>query len=181
MSTKKKSRNTKASLAKQLVAGAQKHLANMGNLVIAGSTVTLQQVVDQLTKLATLRDDVAAARATLKTKLEAEKNQAPPADAFFDAFVQFVRATFGNSADVLADFGLAPKKVRTPLKADQKAAAAAKRKSTLAARGIVGTRKRAAVKGNVTGLEMVPIVKGPDAPAQQAPNAPTNGGNAVKS
>jgi len=117
----------------------------------------------------------------LKTKLETEKLQAPAADAFFDAFVQYVRATFGNSADVLSDFGLAPKKSRASLTADQKAAATAKRKSTLAARGIVGKRKRATVKGNVTGLEMVPIIQGPDAPAEQASNAPSNGGNAVKS
>ena len=43
------------------------------------------------------------------------------------AFVAFVKATFGNSPDVLADFGLKPKKATTPLTVEQKAAAAAKR------------------------------------------------------
>ena len=39
------------------------------------------------------------------------------------AFVAFVKATFGNSPDVLADFGLKPRKARTPLTIDQMAAA----------------------------------------------------------
>ena len=181
MSTKRLNKKSKASLAKQLVAGAEKHLAKMGNLVIAGSTLTLQQATGPLATLARLRDDVEAARAALRTKLDTERNQAPTSNAFVDAFVLFVRATFGNSADVLADFGLAPRKARTPLKADQKAAATAKRMSTRAARGIIGKRKRAAVKGDVTGLEMVAIVEGPGASAQQPPMAANHGGSAVKS
>ncbi len=177
----KKGRKNQASLAKQLIAGAQKDLAKMGTLVIAGNTYTLAQAIAQLQTLATLRDDVESARAALKAKLEAEKSQASPLVAFYNAFIAYVRATFGSQADVLADFGIVPRKAKTPLTAEQKATAAAKRKATLAARGIVGTRKRAAVKGNVAGLEMIPIIKGPDAPAQQAPNAPNGGSNAVKS
>jgi len=37
--------------------------------------------------------------------------------------VSFVRTTFSESPDVLADFGLEPKKASTPLTAQQKAAA----------------------------------------------------------
>src|SRR5260370_25089587 len=55
-----------------------------------------------------------------------------------------------------------------------RAAAAAKRKSTRAARGVIGTRKRAAIKGDVTGVVVSPV-KGAHEPAattvQQASNA----------
>jgi hypothetical protein len=175
-----KKKTDEASLATQLVAGAQKHLANMGQLVIAGGTFTLAQASAQLQAFAKLRSDVEATRAALRVKLDAETAQGPGARAFFLAFIAFVRAAFGASADVLADFGLQPKKAPAPRTAEQKAAAAAKAKATRAARGTIGKRKRALVKGNVTGIEVIPITTGQGAPAQPASNAAT-GGNTAKS
>jgi hypothetical protein len=64
--------------------------------------------------------------------------------------------------------------------AEQKAAANAKRKSTLEARGIVGSRKRKTVKGTVTGVQVMPIVSQPQPEpqhqqAEPAPVQPTTG------
>jgi len=39
----------------------------------------------------------------------------------------FVKAAFGSRPDVLADFGIPPKKTKMPLTAEPKAAAAVKR------------------------------------------------------
>jgi hypothetical protein len=68
-------------------------------------------------------DDAAAAH---RTKVAAEAAQAPHLRRVISVFVAFVKATFGNSPDALADFGISPRKARTPLTAEQKAAAVAK-------------------------------------------------------
>jgi hypothetical protein len=95
------------------------------------------------------------------------------------AFVEFVRGMFAGQPDALADFGQQPKKARAPLTAEKQAAANAKRQSTLAARGVVGSKKRKAVKGTVTGVQVTPIISEPQ--QQQAPVAPVqqNAGSAA--
>ncbi|HEX8789451.1 MAG TPA: hypothetical protein VF765_00765 [Polyangiaceae bacterium] len=174
-----KGKGNQASLAELLIAGTQKHLATITQLVVGGSTLTPVQAVAKLQAFADLRNAVDAARAALKAKLVDEQAQGPLLRAFFIAFIGFVRAAFGNAPDVLADFGLAPKKTKAPQTVEQKAAAAAKRAATRKARGIIGTRKRAAVTGNVTGVDITPVTTpaAPPAPlvpepVQKAPNAP---------
>jgi hypothetical protein len=89
------------------------------------------------------------------------------------AFVQVVLVQFGTQADVLADFGVPPKKVATPLTVEQKAAASAKRAATRAARGTKSAKAKKGIKGAVTGVVVTPIVAG--APVVQAPTAPVGG------
>ncbi|HEY8038591.1 MAG TPA: hypothetical protein VIF15_02305, partial [Polyangiaceae bacterium] len=78
---------------------------------------------------------------------------------------------FGTQADVLADFGMTPRKAATPLTVEQKAAAAAKRKATRAARGTKGPKAKLGIHGAVTGVVVIPVVAPP--PVVQAPPAPT--------
>ncbi len=183
MSTVKKGNRKEADLVTQLVAGAQRHLSNIGQLVIEGSTVTPADVEAKLKAFANLRSDVDAARAALKAKLTDERAQLSGLREFFLAFVTFVKAAFGNSPDILADFGVQPKAARKALTIEQKATAAAKRKSTRAARGVIGKRKRAVVKGDVLGAVVTPVKAVQPEPAahpvQQASNA-SNSGSAVK-
>jgi hypothetical protein len=129
---------------------------------------TPAQVTDKLKQLVALRADVNDAKAAAKVKIAAEAAQAPSLRDFMVLFVAFVKATFADLADALADFGLQPKKVAAPRTAQQIAAANAKRAATRAARGVLGSRKRKAVKGDVTGVTVTPVV------AAQ-PVAPANG------
>jgi hypothetical protein len=164
MANKKGSQRTSdAALAMQLIAGTEKHLAKVGQLMIAGGTFTPDQATSKLQSLANLRSDVVSARANTKAKIATEKADAPALRLFMEAFVSFVKAAFSNAPDVLADFGLSPKKVPPPKTAEQKAAAAAKRKATRAARGVLGSQQRKAVKGDVTGITVTPIVAQPPA------------------
>jgi hypothetical protein len=177
--------SNEASLAVKLAAGTQKHLATLTQVLVGSGTFTPAQVETQLQAFATLRTDVEAAQAVVKAKLVDEAAQAPALRAFFIAFIAFVRAAFGNSPDILADFGLQPKKVRAPLTVAQKATAAAKRKATRAARGTKGPKAKLAVTGNVTGLTMTPITASaapePAAPpTQTAPSASTTPPGATK-
>ncbi|MDP9001721.1 MAG: hypothetical protein M3O46_16600 [Myxococcota bacterium] len=96
-----------------------------------------------------------AAKATTKAKVAAEKTDMASLRIFMDAFVTFVKATFGNAPDVLADFGVHPK-ARTPLTVEAKAAAAAKRAATRAARHTMGAKQKKGVKGAVTGIVVTP-------------------------
>ena len=177
MSGSNNSKSSEAVLATKLAAGIQKHFTGTTPILIGGSTFTPAQVTAQLDQLATLRNDVDAARAVLKKKLADEKKQAPVLRPFYISVVAFVRAAYEGSPVVLADFGLTPKKARKSLSSEQRAVAAAKRASTRAARGTMGKKKRAAIKGNVTGVVVTPITA-PSAPEPTATNAPSAGNGA---
>jgi uncharacterized protein (DUF1501 family) len=164
-----------AALAESLAAGVQKHLSTVTQLIVGSGTYTPVQVANQLLAFAKLRTDVDTAKAALKATLTDEEAQGPALREFFLAVLQYVRAAYGNSPDILADFGLPPKKTRTPQTVEQKAAAAAKRKATREARGTVGSRKRQTIKGNVTGVEITPVTtsSAPQPEQQTAPSAPS--------
>ncbi len=97
----------------------------------------------------------------------------PSLIALLNAIVAFIKANFGADATALADFGLEPSKARTPMTAEAKAVAAAKREATREARGEVGAKKKKALKGNVTAtLVVTPAASAPTAsPEPTAPPA----------
>jgi hypothetical protein len=168
----KQAKSSIAALAEQLIAGTNKHFATMTQIMVAGSAFTPAQVTAKLQTLVTLRSDVDASRASTKARIAAEKTDMPALRIFMDAFVTFVKAAFGTQPDVLADFGLHPK-ARKQLTAEQKTAAAAKRKATRAARHTMGTKQRKTVKGDVTGIVVTPVaVPKPVAAAPSGPSAP---------
>src|SRR5260370_21949558 len=129
----KNTKSTQIALAKQLIAGTSQHLANTSQLGFASATFTPAQVIASLQTLIDLRQGVDTAKATAKARLAEEKAKAPALRSFMAALESFVKVTFGNSPDVLADFGLHPRKARAPLKGTAKAAAAAKSKATRSA------------------------------------------------
>jgi hypothetical protein len=173
---KKTSKTSVAALAEKLAAGTQKYLANQNSILVEGGTFTAQQVIAQLNALAALRQAVDAAKAVVKGKVADERAKAPALVLFMDAYEGFVRSAFGNKPEVLADFGLAPKKVRTPPTAEQLAAAKAKRAATRKARGIMRKKDKLALKGNVTGVLVTPVTEPAPVPAvTPAPSPAPNG------
>jgi hypothetical protein len=152
-----KSKSKDASRAEQLVVGTKQHFANTGSLVVAGGTFTPAQVEASLQALIDLRGSVEAAKAATQAKVAAEKAQAPSLRRFMSAYATFVKATFGDQPDVLAHFGLVPRKATTPLTVERKAAAAAKRKATRDARHTMGPQQKRDVKGDVTGVKVTPV------------------------
>jgi hypothetical protein len=131
--------------ARGLITGTQKHLANE-TLAFNGATFAapaLIQLLQQLIDVVTRSD---AAKAEWKDALKSMKDGKATIVPVLGAFHAFVVNRFGNAPSTLEDFGMAPRKVRTPLTAEQKAAAAVKRKDTRAARHIVGKKQRAKIK-----------------------------------
>jgi hypothetical protein len=167
MATKIFDKSAKADQAKQLIAGTAKHLASTTQVMLEGGTFTPADVTNKLTQIVTLRSDVDTAKASTKAKLANEKTAMPALRTFMSAYVTYIKAAFGSAPDVLADFGLKPKKAPTPLTAEEKAAAAVKRAATRVARGTKGSKQKLAVTGDVVGITVTPVT----APAPSAPKA----------
>jgi len=164
-------KNTESFLAGQLIAGTKKHFSNTSSLAFGNATYTPTQVESLLQSLVDLRTGVDALRAATRAKVVAEEAQAPPLRSQMAAYVVFVRATFGDSPDVLGDFGLKPKKAKASPTIQQKATAAARRAATRKARNTLGKNQKKDVKGTVTTI----VASTPPAgsPSPSAPSAPT--------
>ena len=163
-------KNKKASEVGQLISGIRKHYPDGSTKVPLGpdASPTVDELTSELQTLVTNRATVVAAQANARAKVDVEKSQMASLLALASAVVAFIRFTFGNSADVLADFGLAPRKVRTPMTAEEKAIAVAKRAATRKARGTKGSRQKKDVKGAVNATL---VVTPAEAPQQAAPPA----------
>jgi hypothetical protein len=172
-------KNTDVALAKQLVAGTKQHFSTVGSLTFGNGTFTPAQVEASLQTLIDLRTAVDDARSVTRAKIAAEAAQAPSLRSQMAAFVAFVKATFGNSPDALADFGLTPKKTRAPLTIGQRATAAARRAATRAARHTMGPKQKQQVKGTITTIVTPPAAPAP-APVAPSPvaSAPSQGTSA---
>ena len=156
MATSKNGKGQVVVFAKQLIAGTGKHLSNTTPVAFAGGSFTADQITSKLQELVDLRTDADAARAATQAKLAAEATQAPALRSFTRAFRSFVKASYGTSPDVLADFGI-NLKLREPLSVEAMAAAVAKRKATRAARHTMGSKQKEGVKGDVTDVVVTPI------------------------
>jgi len=175
-----KGKNTELDFARQLIAGTNKHLSGLSSLMLESGTVTPAQIESSLQTIIDLRTAVDDARAATKAKLAEEHAQLAPLRSRMAALVAFVKAAFSKSPDVLADFGIKPRKTMTPLTIEQKAAAAARRAATRAARHTMGASQKKKVKGTVTTI-VVPTAStasSPVAPSPvaSAPNPGTSGG-----
>ena len=157
-------------LAKQLIAGAEKHLTGATQVVLLGSSFTPAEITTKLQSLVTLRTEVDAAKASTKAKIAAESADMPSLLTFMSALRMYVKAAYGKSPDVLADFGITPK-ARVPLTVEAKAAATAKRAATRAARHTMGQQQKKEVMGDVTGVIVTPITAA--MPTVAAPVSPT--------
>jgi hypothetical protein len=172
-----KTQKTKdADLAKQLIAGIGKHFPTASSLAFASASITPAEVTQRLQTLVSLRTDVNNAKATTKAKVALENAQSPALVALMGELVSFVRTTFSKSPDVLADFGLTPKKARTPPTVEKKAAAAAKRAATRKARMTMGKVQKKEVVGDVVGVTVTPVTAPKPIASGPAASAPVTTG-----
>jgi hypothetical protein len=171
-----KSHASQIARATQLSAGLQKHLASETSFPFASQTYTPVQITNAAAQLVSVYAGAASAKATYAAKVAAERAQAPSLIGLMTDFEEYVRVRFANSPDVLADFGIAPKKAPTPLTAEEKAVAAARRASTRKARGITGSKAKKSIKGSVLSAVLVPVTAAPPVTAPSAePTAPAAG------
>ncbi len=132
---------------KELIAGAEKRFQNTSSLAFGGATYTLPELTKLLTSYVGLIGGVDAAKVAYQEKLKVLREQAPTARTTIRAFKAYVRATFGNSPDALADFGLKPHKAPLSKSVETKTAAVQKSQATRVARHTMGAKQRKAIKG----------------------------------
>ena len=163
----------------KMIAGTKKRYPTGSTVLSFGNTThTVDDVTSSLQTLVTNRSNVEAADNAQKVAIEAERAALPALMALLAAYTKYVRATFGTSADVLADFDLTPPKVPAPKTAEEKAVTAAKAAATRAARGTTSAKQKKSVKGNVTAkLVVTPATPAPAA----APAAPPATGGTTPS
>jgi hypothetical protein len=151
MTNNSNSKNGKATAMTQVIAGARKNFPNGSQVItLDGTSTTIDAVVNQFQTFITNRGAIVAAQTAVRNKVAAEGNGMPALNALFEAFVAFVRQTFGASSTVLADFAIPVRKAPVAQTAEQKVVAAAKRKATREATGTTGPKAKKAIKGNVT-------------------------------
>jgi hypothetical protein len=112
---------TKASLAQRirdLIAGTQKHSPN-GSLTFGGQSFTEQSLVQALQSLADALAKVDAARANWQEALKHLTDVKATVVPLVGSYVSWIKATYGSAPATLGDYGLAPRKARTPLTAEQ--------------------------------------------------------------
>jgi hypothetical protein len=167
-----------ADLAKQLIAGIGKHFSTASSLAFASASIKPAEMTQRLQTLINLRTDVNNAKAATKAKVALENAQSPALVASMGGLVSFVRSTYSKSPDVLADFGLTPKKAATPATVEQKAAAAAKREATRKARNTMGKVQKKKVVGDVVGVTVTPVTAPKPVASGPAASAPATTGAA---
>jgi hypothetical protein len=173
-------KSNQATRVKQLILGTKKHFPNGSEtLHVGGATFTVSALTQLMQDFVDQREAVEASKAATKAKIETERTRAPSQIATIVAFETIARGMFGNSADALADFGLASHKTRVPLTAEEKAVAVAKRKATRAARHTLGKNQKKDIKGAVKAALVVTPLAGsqpnasPPAPTGTAPTGGT--------
>jgi hypothetical protein len=152
-------KNKAAARVAQLVAGAKKRFTNAKQALPLGSTpVTVGDAMTKMQQVVDKRAAVVTAQAAAKSRVDEEDAALPDLTAFVSAFTTLVRLNFGDDAEALSDFGLAPRKVPEPQTAEQKAVAVAKRAATRVARGTKSAKQKKHIKGNVTAeLVVTPV------------------------
>src|SRR5258708_10764056 len=174
--SKGRGKSNQAARVKQLILGTKKHFSNGGEtLRVGGATFTVSALTQLMQDFVDQREAVEASKAATKAKIETERTRAPSQIATIVAFETIARGMFGNSADVLADLGLASRKTRVPLTAEEKAVAVAKRNATRAARHTMGKNQKKDIKGAVKAA----LVVAPLADSQPIASPTTPAGNVL--
>jgi hypothetical protein len=155
-----------------LISGTQKHYTT-GTLTVGGVSYDPATLIQTLQGLGNALAASDMAKAEWNDALKSLRDESVKVEPVVRAYQSYLVSSLGNAPSTLADFGLAPRKVRAPLTAQEQAAAAAKRKATRTARNTMGSQQRKKVKGNVTSVVVTPIVAGPPSVQSASPPSPS--------
>jgi hypothetical protein len=151
----------------KLIDGLKKHSQTLPSLMIAGSSHPTAAIIAVLQTRIDARNASVLSRATWQTDVKADHDERVKTQAFVSGLRQSLQVAFAGSIDGLADFGLKPRKSRTPRTPEEKAAATAKAKATRALRHTMGSKQKAKVKAAAP--QAAPATPASPAVAQSAP------------
>jgi len=151
MSTKQKLSHIHLQAADQsLIDGLTKHEQTLSSFVVGSASTKTSDIITALQARITAANAAQSTRATWQAAVKASANERASTHTLVSGVRQTLLVIFAGSIDTLADFGLKPRKDRTPLTPEQQVTAAAKAKATRAARHTMGSKQKKSVKGTVT-------------------------------
>jgi hypothetical protein len=151
-----RTRITQQAADQKLVDGLTKHAGVIASLYLGGTAMPNAAIVSKLQALIAAVNSTNTARASLHALVLAEEQLRTQSEQFVTDLRQTILAMFSTQTDVLADFGLAPRK-KPAVSPQAKVAAAAKAAATRKARGTKGKKQLAEVSGDVTGIVVTPV------------------------
>lgn len=140
------STSSMAARDRQRIAGFQKYFPATATLSIGGASYPQPAVIQVYQDDLDAEAAVTAALASYRLAVAKAKTVRAKAASFDLMVKKFVVVSYGEPPGPADDFGIAPP-VRHVPDAEAKAAAAAKRKATRAARGTLGSRQKLKIKG----------------------------------
>ncbi len=153
-----------------LIAGTQKHTPT-GQLTFGGATYEVAALVQLLQNLDSAITASDMARAKWNDALKSKQDEQAKVGPVIQAYQKYLDSLLGNAPSTLADYGLAPRKVRASLTVEQKAAAVAKGAATRAARHTMGTVQKKGIKGDVKSVVVTPVTASSSSAASPAAGA----------
>jgi hypothetical protein len=143
-----KTRKSAVDQDQALITGIRQYLMGQ-NLIIGKQSYTPQQIIDLLQGRVTTGQSIITVRTALTAAIKADMDERTATGSFVRGFRTIVQGMFGELPDTLAVFGLKPRK--SPKKTvEVKQQAIEKNLATRKARGTVGKKKTASIKGTVT-------------------------------
>jgi hypothetical protein len=132
----------------QVIVGIDKHLQNVSSLPLVGSTYTMAALKELIQSRIDAVNTVVNAKAHWLDASATYKALNTHVTEVVRGLRQYVISAFGASNPVLADFGFTPPK-KQALTPEQKVARALKAAATRKARGTMGKKQKAGIKGAV--------------------------------
>jgi hypothetical protein len=133
----------------QVIVGIKKDLQNVSSLPLASSTYTMAALEQLIQSRIDAVNNVANAKANWHDAVAAYEALNTHVTEVVRGLRQYVINAFGQNSPVLADFGFTPPKKAT-LTPEQAVARAQKAAATRKARGTMGKKEKAKIKGTVT-------------------------------
>jgi len=130
-----------------LMDGFTKHQSTIASLFIGGSSVPTTTIISTLQARIAARAAVAPARASFQVVVQANRDELANTRAMIAGARQAIALMFAGQIDILAEFGLKPRKARAPRTPQQKLDSAAKAKATREARHTAGPKQKAKITG----------------------------------
>jgi hypothetical protein len=141
------------------------HLST-GSLPLDGKDVTAPDIVPKLDERIAAEKTTAVKRAEYLAAVAAERAVVQATAVFVSMVRQALRLKFKSQGDVLAQLGLQPRKQPRKLDTAETTTMVARQQATRKARGTMGKRQRAKIKGQVEETK----------PATPAPTPPNTAG-----
>jgi hypothetical protein len=166
MSTNRK-RSDQIAADQAMIAGIQKFLPQNAPLTLGSQSTTPAAIIQVYRDRIAANQAAQTAEASRAAAVKANRDTRASTTAITESFRLMVLAMYSQSPDTLSVFLMKPRKasVRTPA---QKALAAARAKATREARGTMGPKQKASIKGTVSTV----TIGSPD-PSPATPAEPT--------